>query len=218
VRTLSRPVPMHRTGRRERRDERRRLKRLDTLSTRLGELHAIDALLTESTDLVKNGWVQNAWFSVADGQGARAVAGPDLRLAVDRPVTGACLVGSIVQAGGGVATVRSQRVQRTLDLVWHTLREDADRPVRWCPGPQVRMMHVLELTYWNDAPERTRRDVVVLLEAAQQTAERERARCDDERTTLASAHFPPPSSGVEATWSQPDPRLSSCGPGSSSLC
>ena len=80
----------------------------------------------------------------------RTVNAPEVRLTRDHPVTGACLVGAVVQAGGGPAAVRSQPVQRALDLIWHSLREDAEQPVRWCPGPPIRTLHVLDLTHWNE--------------------------------------------------------------------
>ena len=177
----------HHSGRRERRAERRRLRHLDVLSARLAELHAIRALLERACEVVNAGWIQGAWFTVAGAGGARVVTAYDLDLAMDRPVTGACLVGAVVQAGGGPATVRSQLVQRTLDLTWHALREDPSRPVRWCPGPRMRMMQVLELTYWNDAPERTQGGVVTLLRAARETAADELRRCRAERVVLSTA-------------------------------
>lgn len=136
---------------RERRAERRRLARQDARSARLAELHAIRSLLEEAVLVVGGGWVQGAWFTVTTPTGRRAVTAYDVRLAEERPVTGACLVGAVVQAGGGPSAVRTQLVQRTLDLTWHALREDPGRPVRWCPDPQVRMIRVLELTHWNDA-------------------------------------------------------------------
>jgi hypothetical protein len=185
VLTLTRP-PRH-VDRRQRREERRRLRRLDTLSTQLAGLHAIDDLLDASVEVVQHGWIQNAWFRVTAPQGARSVTGPGFRAAVKHPVTGACLVGSVVDAAGGLETVRSMRVQRTLDLLWHTLREQPDRAVRWCPGPNLRMMHTMDLTHWNDAPERTRDDVVQLLRAAHHTAENERERCLAEREALAGS-------------------------------
>lgn len=180
--TLTRPL-RHPEGR-QRREERRRLRRLDTLSRQLADLHAIDDLLEASIAVVQRGWVQHAWFQVSAPRGARAVTGPGFRAAVKHPVTGACLVGSVVDGAGGVETVRSMRVQRTLDLLWHTLREQPDHPVRWCPGPNLRMMHTMDLTHWNDAPERTRDDVVQLLRDGHQTAERERERYLAERETL----------------------------------
>jgi len=176
------------TGRRERRAgrraERRVLERLDALSAQLAELHAIRDLLARAEEIVGTGWVQGAWFTVATPRGERVVTAYDLRLVRDRPVTGACLVGAVVQAGGGPAAVRSQTVQRSLDLTWHALREDDDRPVAWCRGPQVRALQVLDLTHWNDAPQRIQGDVVDLLGAARRTAATERDRRHAERAEL----------------------------------
>ena len=172
-------------SRRERRAERRRLRQLDALSARLAELHAIRALLEHAEDVIHAGWIQGAWFSVASEGGERVVPAYDVRSATDRPVVGACLVGAVVHAAGGPAAVRSQLVQRTLDLTWHTLREDPSRPVHWCPGPRTRMMQVLELTHWNDAPQRTREDVVNLLAAGRGTVEVQRQMCQDQQVVLS---------------------------------
>jgi hypothetical protein len=179
-------------GRRQRRAELRRLKRQDALSARLAELHAIHALLGKAAEVVSGGWVQGAWFTVATDGGDRSITAYDLRLAQDRRVTGACLVGAVVEAAGGPATVRSQLVQRTLDLVWHALGEDPARPVRWCPGPRIRMMGVLELTHWNDAPGRTQAEVVDLLRTAGRTAHVQRDLCRAESAALAEAAASPP--------------------------
>jgi len=130
--------------------------------------------------------VVGAWFTVATPNGTRAVTAYDLPVLGHRPVTGACLVGSVVEAAGGPAMVRSQLVQRTLDLVWHTLHEDPERPVRWCPGPRMRMMGLLELTSWNDAPERTQSQVVELLKDGQRTADVQRVMCQAEQATLVA--------------------------------
>ena len=178
------PALLDRPGRRERRAARRRLRRVDALSAQLGQLHVIRTLLEQAIEIVRGGWVQGAWFAVDMGDRTRAVTAPDLQLTTDHPVTGACLVGSVVQAGGGPEAVRSQPVQRALDLVWHSLREDAGQRVRWCPGPPVRMIHVLDLTHWNDAPDRTRGDVVGLLRSSAATVEAQRERCRTERAVL----------------------------------
>ena len=154
------------------------------MSAQLAQLQTIRTLLEQAIETVRGGWLQGAWFAVDVGGSSRAVTGPELRLTVDHPVTGACLVGAIVQAGGGPQAVRSQPVQRALDLVWHTLREDSQDPVRWCPGPRARMMHVLELTHWNDAPDRTRGDVVGLLRSSVATTYTQRERCRSEQATL----------------------------------
>jgi len=167
------------TRRRDRRAERRRLARQDRLSAQLAQLHDIRDLLEQAADVVGHGWVQGSWFTVATAGGERLVTAYNLRRAVDQPVSGACLVGSVVHAAGGPVTVRSQRVQRTLDVVWHALREDPDQPVRWCPGPSRRMMHVLDLTSWNDSPERTQDEVVDLLLSARQPTDRSLASLKD---------------------------------------
>ncbi len=155
------------------------------MSAQLAQLHAIRTLLAQAIEIVLGGWVQGAWFAVDIGGRTRAVTAPELRLTTDHPVTGACLVGAVVQAGGGPAAVRSQPVQRALDLIWHGLREDAGQSVRWCPGPPVRAMHVLDLTHWNDAPDRTRGDVVELLRSSVAMADLQRERCRSQQALLA---------------------------------
>lgn len=187
VDTAVRPVRTARERRLERRSERRRLKRLDAVTARLAELHHARDLLERAAKTVRHGWVQGAWFVVADGDRTRAVTAYDLDLVAGREVTGACLVGAVVHAGGGPDAVKSQPVQRTLDLAWHALRENPERQVRFCPGPAVRTMHVLELTYWNDTPGRTRDEVVRLLERAGRTAEAQAAWCREEQAVLARA-------------------------------
>lgn len=174
-----------RPGRRERRAERLRLRRLDALSAQLAQLHAIRVLLEQASEIIRGGWIQGAWFAVDVGGRTRTVSAPELRLTRDHPVTGACLVGAIVQAGGGPEAVRSQPVQRALDLAWHSLREDDGQPVRWCPGPPARMMHVLDLTHWNDAPDRTRGDVVGLLQSSAAAADVQRERVRSEQAALS---------------------------------
>jgi hypothetical protein len=156
------------------------------LSAQLAQLQTIRTLLEQAIEIVRVGWLQGAWFAVDVSGRTRAVTGPELSLTVDNPVTGGCLVGAIVQAGGGPESVRSQPVQRALDLVWHTLREDARDPVRWCPGPRARMMHVLELTHWNDAPDRARGDVVALLRSSVATTDTQRERCRSEQAALVA--------------------------------
>jgi hypothetical protein len=183
VASVDRPT---RWERRERRQARRRLKRQDVVSSRLAELHAMHQLLERAVEVVGTGWLQRGWFAVTSFEGPRVVTAYNLDDAVEKPVIGACLVGSVVQGAGGPAAVRTQLVQRTLDLLWHTLREEPERSVRWCPDPRTRTLRVLDLTRWNDAPARTRGEVVGLLLAAQQTATRERDRYRAEQLALAA--------------------------------
>lgn len=156
---------------------RRGLARQDRLSARLAELHAVEDLLTEAAALVSAGWVQHGWFAVLDGQGRRrTISAYDLDAFATGPVIGACLVGGVVHAAGGPPAVRSQLVQRTLDLVWHTLHEDEREPVRWCPGPAVRAAHLRDLTRWNDSSRRTAAEVAALLSAAVRVTDAQIAR------------------------------------------
>ena len=172
-------------GRRQRRAERRRLKRHDALSAQLAELFSIRTLLVQATAIIGEGWVQGGWFSVSTPSGPRTVTGYDVRLATTHPVTGACLVGAVVHAAGGPGTAASQRVQRTLDLTWHALRQGPEQPVRWCPGPDVRMLQLLDLTHWNDAPGRRQDEVVDLLVAAQRSTAAQADLCRAERDQLS---------------------------------
>lgn len=171
-RTPDLAVPSTSSGRSSGWRERRRLARRDVLSARLAELHGIRALLTRAETLVSTGWVQHGWFTVADELGrTRRVDALNLDDLNGRPVSGACLVGALVHEAGGPRTVHSQLVQRTLDLTWHALYEDERRPVRWCPGPEVRGAHLRDLTRWNDSPGRTAEQVSGLLRSAVRVAD-----------------------------------------------
>ena len=171
-------------GPRPSRAERARLRRLDAMSARLAELHAIHDLLGRAAEVIGDGWVQDAWFRVQTETGPRDVAAYDLRSAMEHPVIGACLVGSVVHAAGGPSTARSQLVQRSMDVLWHALREEPASPVRWCPGPAMRSMQLLELTHWNDDPARRQDDVVGLIHSARRTTQAQRETCRAEHAAL----------------------------------
>lgn len=172
--------------RRWRRRERARLARHDLLAARLGELHVIEVLLADAGRIVEGGWVQHGWFAYHDDTGRRRIATAyDLHRMGNRPVVGACLVGAIVHAGGGPRAVGSQVVKRALDLTWHTLREDPQRGVQWCPSPAQRAVEVCDLTGWNDAPGRSAGQVGALLDATRSAARTETRRIRQERRALA---------------------------------
>jgi hypothetical protein len=145
----------------DRKAERKRLARCDVVAARLAELHAIVTVLADAGEIVRHGWVQHGWFTVATPVGERLLTTYDVRRVTEQPVTGACLVGSIVAAGGEPAT--SQLVQRTLDLTWHALHDDTGHPSVLCPAPPVRAMRLRDLTRWNDRDDRSQDDVVGLL-------------------------------------------------------
>lgn len=176
-----------RTARTDRRAERRRLARQDVLSSRLGELHAISDVLARAGDMVSHGWIQGGWFTVATSRGEAVVMAYDVGLAEKHPVTGACLVGAVVHAGGGPDAAESQLVQRTLDLTWHAVRGDLEPPATLCPSPAVRKMRLRDLTRWNDAPGRTQADVVEALAAARELSAVRAEACRAERDALIPA-------------------------------
>ena len=159
------------------RRERRRLAAADRHAAHLAELHHIRDLLADARAIVEAGWTQNSWFVVGDGDGRRhAVDAGNLRLLDRGPVAAACLVGAIVEAGGGIANVRSQPVQRALDLTWHTRFGMPGSAVHWCPPPMVRAAHVRDLTSWNDHPRRRVGEVAALLDEAGRAASAEIGR------------------------------------------
>jgi hypothetical protein len=165
------------TGFRARRRERARLAEQDRRSARRAELHRIADVAHRAAELVGAGWVQGAWFTVADERGRRTgLTAHGLARLADRPVVGGCLVGAVVQAGGGLPAASSQLVQRTLDLAWHALVGGAGEPVRWRPDPAARLRRLQGLTRWNDDPARVRGEVVALLGAVERLAARELAR------------------------------------------
>ena len=134
-------------------------------------------LLAEAGTLLGQGWVQHAWFRYRDDAGeARVATAYDLGRMAGHPVVGACLVGGLVQAGGGPAAARSQLVSHAIELTWHALHEPAERPVRWTPSPLVHAAHVRDLTRWNDTRGRTSHEVAGLLRSASSTARVEVAR------------------------------------------
>ncbi len=166
--------PAKALGWRQRRRERLRLRPQDRRAAELAGLHLIRAIAADAQRIVAAGWVQNHWFTYRDTAGhERAISAHNAHQLGDHPVTRACLVGAIVHAGGGLSAVSTQPVQRALDLTWHTLFLDGRQPVRWCPAPAVRTIHLRELTRWNDHPARTAGDVSMLLQGVERAASAE---------------------------------------------
>jgi hypothetical protein len=170
----------------------RDLTRRDRGAAQLAELHQIRAIIAAADALVRDGWVQHALFAHRTYRAElQPTTGWNAYRNNGRPVAGACLVGAITNAGGGLATVDGQPVQRAFDLTWHTLFGDHRSPVRYCPAPAVRTAHLRELIRWNDDPHRTGADVAALLLAAEQTAGAEIERIG--RQLRCSATSPTPS-------------------------
>lgn len=155
------------TGWRERRRQRKELAERDRRSAYLAELWRIADLLGDAHEMIKHGWVQGGWLAYRDAKGREhLVDSVGMRRIAGHEITGACLVGAIVHAGGGPGSARTQAVQRGLDLTWHTLFRGAHEPIGWCPSPALRIARVGELTRWNDEPTRTADEVAALLDRA----------------------------------------------------
>jgi hypothetical protein len=141
---------------RTRRRQSRQLRLRDQISARLAELDQIACILNDAAELVRAGWLQDSWFAYRDDAGRiRPVNAYNAKQLTGHPVVAACLVGAIVQAGGGLPHVRTQVVQRALDVTWHTLAKTPPALVRRTPAPETRLHHVQDLTRWNDHPGRT---------------------------------------------------------------
>lgn len=139
-----------------RRGQSRQLRLRDQISARLAELDQIACILNDAADLVHLGWLQDSWFAYRDDAGRiRPVNAYNAKQMAGHPVVGACLVGAIIHAGGGLPQLRTQVVQRAMDLTWHTLFKTPQRLVRRIQAPDMRVHHVQDLTRWNDYPHRT---------------------------------------------------------------
>jgi hypothetical protein len=157
------PARERKLGMRERRHERRRLAEQDRRAAHQADLYVLRGLLADASQLVAAGWVQHCWFTVPDENGGRKRIGPrNLHELGCQPAAEVCLVGAIVEAGGGIAKAGTQPVRHAIDLTWATLYNDA---VRWYPPP-LRLAHIHDLTRWNDSARRTPDDVADLLTAA----------------------------------------------------
>jgi hypothetical protein len=142
----------------------RQLRLRDGTSARLAELHHLAEILNQAADMIAGGWLQHSWFAFLDDTGqTQTVTAHNVHQMTGHPVVGACLVGAVVQAGGGMPNVRTQAVQRALDLTWHTLYEVPPRGNHWTPAPDVRRQQVRDLTRWNDHPDRTPTQAEALL-------------------------------------------------------
>jgi hypothetical protein len=160
----------------------------DRLSAQIAELVQIQELVAAARDVVASGWVQDAWYVCRDPHGRdRSVGVLRKGELPGGPVARACLVGAVLQAAGGVATVDSQRVQRTFDLIWHTLYRSERDPVRWCPAPPIRAQQLRDLVQWNDRPDRTGADVETLLCSAAHRVDGEVARNRAQLAALAES-------------------------------
>lgn len=148
------PAPARRRPRPDREHERRR------------QRDGARALLERARALVAAGWVQDAFYVVRDRRGRERPVSPFGLLLVSRgEVVGACLVGAVSHAASGVDR-RDRRADAALavDTVWAALVGAA--PPADLGHPAERAARVRELARWNDEPQRSRADVLDLLDRA----------------------------------------------------
>lgn len=139
---------------------------------RVLRLEEARALLERAREVVAAGWVQDAFYVVRDGRGRlRPVSPLGLLLLSRTDVAGACLVGAVAHA-----SARSDRRERrgpaalAVDTLWDALAERTGRwnarPAADAPHPAARAARVRDLAQWNDEPNRTRADVLELIDRA----------------------------------------------------
>jgi hypothetical protein len=124
------------------------------------------AILTGAKAVIGRGWLQGGWYVLEAPDGRRRFIGPgSLTPRSYGAVVAACLVGALVEAGRWHSPERGT-AGPAVDAVWRTLMETEGRrvPDRRVPSPLARGLQARDLTRWNDHPDRTREDVVRLLD------------------------------------------------------
>ena len=135
------------------------------------------AVLEGARTELEAGWVQGGWWTVCSGDGSyRLVCGVPAAAGPPAHVGGACLVGALVRAGSHPPGAESD-VGRAVDAVYDALWASRGQPgvpppagqppaLPPAPPPAVRLARVRTLTQWNDTAERTRADVLALVDRA----------------------------------------------------
>jgi hypothetical protein len=126
------------------------------------------AVLSAARVVVQRGWVQDVWYVLKDPRGRLRSFGPMTPIRLDhREVVRACLVGAVVQAAWQQSR-DSERSGPALDALWDGLQQargfGGPEGLSRMSSPAVRAARVRDLTRWNDCPDRTREDVLELLD------------------------------------------------------
>jgi hypothetical protein len=172
VTTLEGVIP----ARRER-PWRRRLHALGARRQSLPEIeHAVLervlALLEAARADLSAGWAQDGWWATPAAGGQRILAA-GLAAGVSAPhdADAVCLVGALIRAGA--AQGGDAEVGRAVDAVYDALCDSRGQPGASLPGglppvppAAVRRARVRTLTQWNDRAERTRAEVLAVVDRA----------------------------------------------------
>jgi hypothetical protein len=125
------------------------------------------AVLVGAKALIGRGWLQGGWYVLEAPDGRRRFVGPgSLTRRSFGAVVQACLVGAVVEAARWHSAERGT-AGPAIDALWRALVEagggrlDSDRGV---PSPAARGLEVRDLARWNDHQDRTRDEVLRLLD------------------------------------------------------
>jgi hypothetical protein len=133
------------------------------------QLEVLEGARTE----LEAGWIQGGWWIVSSSDASpRLVTGYPAAGGNPDHVDGVCLVGALVRAGSQLPDARSD-VGRAVDAVYDALWTSRGQPGAPLPGglppvpsPEVRLARVRALTQWNDGAERTRAQVLAVVDHA----------------------------------------------------
>jgi hypothetical protein len=139
----------------------------------LAQLNRQLAVLEGARAELEAGWVQGGWWVVSSSDGSpRLVTGYAAAGRNPDKVDGACLVGALMLAGSRLPDAASE-VGRAVDAVYDALCDSCGQPGAPLPGglppvppPVVRQARVRTLTQWNDRAERTRAEVLAVVDRA----------------------------------------------------
>ena len=126
------------------------------------------AVLDAARGVVQQGWVQNKWSVLQCPGGHRRSFGPTSLTRLDHTrVVQACLVGAVLHAAWRQSP-HPEYANPAIDALWRTLYEpngpaNTD-PVGPASSPLLRAVRVRDLTTWNDRRNRTKQEVLQLLE------------------------------------------------------
>jgi hypothetical protein len=127
------------------------------------------AILAGARSVISRGWLQGGWYVLESQDGRRRFVGAGA-LTPRRygSVVQACLVGAVVEAGRWYSPEQGASGP-AIDALWRTLVDaEGERavPERRTAAPAVRRVQVRDLTRWNDEPQRSRDDVLRLVDLA----------------------------------------------------
>lgn len=136
-------------------------------------MERVQAMLEQARTIVeRDGFTASAWFTVAGPGGSRRVQMPEaLRLRHPRAaVQSACLVGTLVRLADDPDSAPSVAdAWGCVDELFEALQErdgHASMPPGWVSPPAERRWRVQLLTAFNDAPGRTREDLLDVVDRA----------------------------------------------------